>query len=271
MRRGWREAPWVTEIPMAQGLADIDWSRPWLAPYRESGMRVAARVAAGASVARSLNDESPHHARPAADSEPPLFVAAASLPAGVAYESFIARTSSVPTRDNLHDFFNGLVWWRFPAMKRRLNRLQADHIALHGAGAQRGPLRDAATLFDENAALLFAPRRLLDALRGRDWQRLFVDERSLWRQGSLILFGHALLEKLVRPRKAITAHVWGVAPGADPLDGLRAHRLACKPFLALPVLGVPGWWPANVDPGFYDDAAVFRPASYPGRKPSIDR
>jgi hypothetical protein len=27
----------------------------------------------------------------------------------------------------------------------------------------------------------------------------------------------------------------------------------------MPVLGVPGWWPANVAPDFYADAAVFRP------------
>jgi len=28
----------------------------------------------------------------------------------------------------------------------------------------------------------------------------------------------------------------------------------------LPVLGIPGWWPANEAPSFYDDPAVFRPA-----------
>jgi len=115
--------------------------------------------------------------------------------------------------------------------------LAADHIARHGVGAERGPLRDAATLFDENAALLHAPQRLIDALRERDWRRLFIDRRDLWQHSSLILFGHALLEKLVRPRTAITA--------------------------------VPGWWPDNEAPSFYDDAAVFRPQ--PGRKPSIDR
>jgi hypothetical protein len=254
---------------MVQGLDDIDWSRPWLAPYREIGMRVAARVTAGASVARSLNDESPYDSPAAAGGAKPLFVAAALLPAGVAYEAFIARTASVPTRDNLHDFFNGLVWSRFPGLKRRLNRLQADHIALNGVSAQRGRLRDAATLFDENAALLLAPRALLDALREHDWRRLFVEERALWQQSSLTLFGHALLEKLVQPRKAITAHVWVVARNADPLDGLQAQRLARKPFLALPVLGVPGWWEGNVDPAFYDDAAVFRPQ--PGKNPSVDR
>jgi hypothetical protein len=31
------------------------------------------------------------------------------------------------------------------------------------------------------------------------------------------------------------------------------------PLLAhLPVLGIPGWWPANETPRFYDDPAVFR-------------
>ncbi|HQX67511.1 MAG TPA: DUF3025 domain-containing protein, partial [Ottowia sp.] len=35
----------------------------------------------------------------------------------------------------------------------------------------------------------------------------------------------------------------------------------------LPLLGVPGWWPANQAPAFYDDAEVFRPlrgAATPG-------
>jgi hypothetical protein len=34
--------------------------------------------------------------------------------------------------------------------------------------------------------------------------------------------------------------------------------LAAKPFANLPVLGVPGWWPPNEAPGFYQDPAVFR-------------
>jgi hypothetical protein len=32
-----------------------------------------------------------------------------------------------------------------------------------------------------------------------------------------------------------------------------------KPFLPLPVLGIPGWWAPNENPGFYDDTQVFRP------------
>jgi hypothetical protein len=39
---------------------------------------------------------------------------------------------------------------------------------------------------------------------------------------------------------------------------LSADKLAAKPFAHLPVLGVPGWWAANAELGFYDDPAVFR-------------
>ena len=56
-----------------------------------------------------------------------------------------------------------------------------------------------------------------------------------------------------------------LAPSLAEMDrwvagDLRVEKLADKPFAHLPVLGVPGWWPANEDPAFYDDAAVFRPA-----------
>ena len=40
---------------------------------------------------------------------------------------------------------------------------------------------------------------------------------------------------------------------------LNAPLLAQKPFTPLPVLGVPGWSPANNDPAYYADAQVFRP------------
>ncbi len=210
------------------------------------------------------------HALAAASGCPVRFVPQADLPAGTAYEQFIFDTGCVPTRDNLHDFFNGLCWLRFPLTKQRLNQLQAAEIAAAGVREVRGPVRDALTLFDENAALLQAPEPLWEALTARDWQRLFVTLRPLWAQARLVLFGHALLEKLVSPYKSITAHVLRepvpMALGDDLAawdawlsSGLRAAQLAAKPFTPLPVLGVPGWWPANEAPGFYADAAVFRP------------
>jgi hypothetical protein len=166
----------------------------------------------------------------------------------------------------LHDFFNGLAWLQFPLTKKRLNQLHVAQMARSGIQPVRGLARDALTVFDENAAFLQAPDVLWEALAAKNWQALFVDLRCLWQQAYLVLFGHALLEKLVSPRKAITAHVYRVLSTRSSLADvdawvamdLSAERLASKPFAHLPVLGVPGWWAANEDPAFYADSSVFR-------------
>ncbi len=235
----------------------MDLAGPWLAPLQPALFRVAAAWQRGAAVAEALNAQRPGgDAAVMLDAGPLRFVPQAGLPAGEAYEAFIHRTAAVPTRDNAHDFFNGLVWLAQPALKRRLNALQATAIARDGVGARRGPVRDALTLFDENGALLEAPPPLWQALRERDWHGLFVTRRALWTQARLVIVGHALLEQLARaPRKGLTAHV---LDAADP-PALDAAGWAAKPFCPLPVLGVPGWWAANAQPGFYDDSAVFRP------------
>jgi hypothetical protein len=196
----------------------------------------------------------------------PDFVRQDNLPAGQAYEAHIFQTRTVPTRDNLHDFFNGLVWLAFPEAKRRLNELQAAEIARTGIGATRGPLRDALTLFDENGAVLDAPAALWEALVARDWHALFVTRRALWSEARLLVFGHALLEKLVAPRKAATAHVLlpdtarsNALDDAALAQRLSPEWLAQKPFVPLPVLGIPGWCAANASAEYYDDPKVFRP------------
>jgi len=195
------------------------------------------------------------------------FVPQAALPAGEAYEAFIFRTRQVPTRDGLHDFFNGLCWLNFPATKTKLNQLQAAQIAASGIQPTRGPARDALTIFDENAAFFQGPDALWEALATKDWHTLFVTQRALWSQAQLVLFGHALLEKLVSPRKPITAHVYRAQTAIKSIADvdawmaadLSAEKLATKPFAHLPVLGVPGWCADNEDSAFYADATVFRP------------
>ncbi|MBW8462933.1 DUF3025 domain-containing protein [Acidovorax sp.] len=249
---------------MAAGVSEafdaIGWSAPWLAPWRTLGQPVAQQLQHDPAVHRALQAAAP----PAL---PVGFVPQSDLPEGTAYEQYIGDTRRVPTRDNLHDFFNGLVWHQFPHTKRRLNQLQAQAIAADGVQAVRGPLRDALTVFDENGALLQAPDVLWQALRSRDWQRLFIDLRPLWAEARLVLVGHALMEKLVVPRKPMVAHVYP-APVAIKsianMDAWLAQEIqsqpwAAKPFSPLPVLGVPGWWPANEVPGFYADTQVFRP------------
>ena len=196
------------------------------------------------------------------------FVSQSELFIDIAYEAFIFSHKRIPTRDNLHDFLNGLCWLRFPQTKSRLNFLQAQEITSQGVGATRGPLRDALTLFDENVLLLQSSDELWQALQDREWKKLFGELRDEWRSAHVVTFGHALLEKLVTPYKSITAHVYRIASDVDAQDdqvlddwlasNLQPNFLATKPYLPLPVLGIPGWWPENEDASFYADTQVFR-------------
>jgi hypothetical protein len=205
------------------------------------------------------------------------FIAQDELPEGAAYEAHIAATGCVPTRHNLHDFFNGSMWFAFPRIKAALNARQSAAIDVLGVGPTRGGVRDTLTLFDENA-LLFAcaDPALSAALRGFDWRTLLVTARDAWGSRCEVrCFGHALLEKLIAPFKACTGHAWIVDVPADYFEWDRATRdawlddavsaaligteaLTSRMFAPLPVLGIPGWWPANESPEFYDDASVFR-------------
>jgi hypothetical protein len=262
---------------VASGIAQIDWSRPWYDTVRpayealavgDDGFAAAFNRNAAALALRNHRDL------------PITFVAQESLPEGTAYEEFISATGRVPTRDNLHDFFNGLVWQTFPLTKRALNALQAAQIAAAGVGKSRGPARDAATIFDENAALLVVRasnqgRELVDELRAHCWEAALFEKRAMFgADAQLWLFGHALMEKLVAPRKAITAHtrILFADDGYFTLDTgaqrawidatvaatLQTEGLTTSSFTPLPVLGVPGWWPGQ-DRDYYLDTTVFRP------------
>ncbi|MDR3003277.1 MAG: DUF3025 domain-containing protein [Acidovorax sp.] len=247
----------------------VDWSKPWLAPLRARGEGLAAQLLQGGAVHAALNSAMPHTLQ----AQGLCFVPQADLPAGMAYEAFIAAQRRVPTRHNFHDFFNGLVWLHYPHTKLRLNALQAEVIAAQGVGARRGPVRDAATLFDESGAVLQAPEPLWQALLARDWQSLFITHRDLWQQARLLVFGHAVMEKLLVDRMDVTVHVL-LAPALTssqidrsiaPDDVAMAaaftrEHLAHKPFTPLPLSGVPGWHAGNTQAHFYANQAVFRPA-----------
>ncbi len=248
-------------------VSHINWDSPWLMPYKPIGIRLAEQVASGSPVHMALNDAlvSNSHIDCAVQ-----FVPQEDSQGAAAYESFIWQTKTVPTRDNLHDFFNGLVWLHFPKIKARLNELQAAAIEAAGVTQHRGKLRDALTLFDENAAFLIEPGTkspLLQAIQDKAWQHVFIDKRTAWNDAQLIIFGHALLEKLVSPRKAITAHVFCPPTPIDVLNDaviaatLNAEHLATKPYAPLPVMGIPSWCAESEDAAFYDDATVFRALS----------
>lgn len=254
----------------ADSLPQIDWTHPCFAPFAATGVAIADAIAAGTPVHVALDAAAAGIGIRNAAGLPLRFVPQQTLPPGVPYESHIFATGEVPTRDNPHDFFNGLIWLHFPRAKAALNRLQAGAIRADGIGARRGPLRDAATLFDENGVLLVATQPEWEArLRGFQWHALFVAHRQGWgRQCVVVPFGHALLEKLLKPYKSITAHAWPLA--CDPTqampatldpplaDTLSPDSLRAAAFAPLPVLGIPGWCDDNQAPGFYDDPAVFR-------------
>ena len=253
----------------------IDWSRPWYGAV----LAAAQSVLAHGNWREALNAEAKQRGLCNHRGLPLRFITQEELPEGIAYEAHISATGKVPTRENLHDFFNALVWLSFPQIKRQLNALQAAQIATLGIGKSRGPARDAATIFDENAALLVIEdsaqgRQLLAQLQQHQWlaalhnsAQLFGSKVQVWS------FGHALMEKLVQPYKGITAHSWVVWVEADYFalsseqqsawidasvsSQLQRHDLTTNDYTPLPVLGVPTW-SAGQNTEFYQDKSVFR-------------
>jgi hypothetical protein len=275
-------------------LENIDWSQPWFAATAQAGERLAGTDGALCDRLNRLlgvhADAAPANAA-AADAGLPhtesrralRFTPQSDLPADLAYETHIYETGHVPTRDNLHDLFNGLAWLAFPRIKARLNAIQAQALKSQGAGAPagaagRGALRDAITILDENGLVLACSNDgLAQALRRFEWRTLFVERRtSMLMQTEPWVVGHALMEKLVNPYKSITAHTLIVpvdesyfratqTQRRETIDRLVSDWLENWMFLTprdlapLPVLGLPGWWPANTQAAFYDDTDVFRP------------
>lgn len=254
-------------------LGQINWRQPWLAPL----LPAAELVMKSSNWRDGLNAAAADLGFENHRSLPLRFVPQADLPTGIAYESFISETGGVPTRDNLHDFFNALVWLSYPGIKAQLNAMQAKEIEVRkqAPAVTRGRLRDAATIFDENAVLFLTSNPdISKLLRQHDWRQLFIERRTLIQEECAIhLFGHALMEKLVSPYKAITGHTWVIL--AEPsiltlqateirnwLDTTVTSQLRSgldtSDFSHLPVLGVPGWWPMQ-DEHFYADTRVFRP------------
>ncbi|MDH4394674.1 MAG: DUF3025 domain-containing protein [Limnobacter sp.] len=200
------------------------------------------------------------------------------------YERHVAG-GGIPTRDQFHDWFNGLVWLTYPRTKLAINHLHVnDGFTEHFK--QRSPLRDAITLWDESGAVLLTSDPSLEsALREHDWQHVFIGLRAQWGENILpFCFGHGLLDAMRNPHKGLCAKVKVVQADQALLDKV-LNPLAISSVLdgvflsivqqlrsprdlnPLPVMGVPGWFEENRAPGFYDDEAVFR--KKPTRRASL--
>jgi DUF3025 family protein len=209
------------------------------------------------------------------------------------YEERVYRDGELEVREgDWHDLFNVLAWVVYPRAKAVLNErhmiaLREEHKLEAATGAaKRGRVRDAATLFDESGAVVLShDRQLLEDLRAFRWKRLFWARRDDVRCSMrFYIFGHAIFEKALSPYIGVTAHALLASVDAGfvnapvegqvaYVDGLLAARasgieqLIVPTVLApLPVLGVPGWWRANEEEAFYDDARYFRPGRAGGRE-----
>ena len=297
-------------------FAAIDWQAPWLCHLKQLGYisEVITQMSASRDdsvqtdkikntpdiIAKVLNSALQKHAddllQPLPQTKPALnnqahtlqFVSQKALLAGEAYENFIGTTGNIPTRDNLHDLFNGSIWLTFPKTKALLNYYHMLEIDQQGIGASRGRVRDTITVFDENGAILVtAESSIGEALVDFDWQESLVAPRDKWdnpkqlnkqAQAAVYIFGHALLEKLLHSRKALCAHsiVINVTQDffalslserinlldqkvADYMDALLSQPdVTPRKLSPLPILGVPHYWAENANSSFYDDSHVFR-------------
>ncbi|MGA7950463.1 MAG: DUF3025 domain-containing protein [Thiobacillaceae bacterium] len=189
------------------------------------------------------------------------------------YEQGILESGAIPTRpDNLHDFMNALVWLTFPQAKANLNRLHCRALADNPVEAKyRSPQRDALTLLDESGVLVFTQdEEFLPLLATRRWHELFIHRRErLVNDSDFLLLGHAVMEKLIKPRLSITSKCLVIS--ARPASLADADRLAAtaladvstpKQLPPLPVAGIPGWHPHNHLPAFFDSPSIFRPLAH---------
>ena len=199
------------------------------------------------------------------------------------YEPRIYLTGEVQTRtQNWHDLFNALAWLAFPRTKAAIN---ARHYAeiLHErateAGKPRGKVRDRLTQFDESGVvILCADAELAQLLVDHQWKPLFWHERERVACAMrFLVFGHSLYEKALRPYPGITGKALVLEVTAQDLrqplhavlalaDKLLAevvgdaNRFGAETRLQpLPLMGVPGWTPDNVESAYYEDIRYFRP------------
>jgi len=196
------------------------------------------------------------------------------------FDRFIAQTSRIPTRPgSYHDLFGALIWLHFPLLKAAIHRAQLD------VGSElRSPSQNAATHFDESGVLVLSSEpAVFHELCSLNWPELFWRRRTTLHETTRFLcFGHGLLDALRVPHPKLMgmALFVRVSPARLRLesselrvflDQTLSERFA--EFLTaparlhpLPVLGIPGWSPAQCA-AFYENEAYFRRARQRARPP----
>jgi hypothetical protein len=130
---------------------------------------------------------------------------------------------------------------------------------------------------------------LLQLIRDFRWKALFWERRAaLAERFDCVTFGHAMYEKAMAPYLGMTANTILLEADSDYFSRDRFGRLAWideqlaaifergeryrtpKDLQPFPILGMPGWDPANGEEAYYDNTDYFRPGRG-WRKPSNAR
>lgn len=199
------------------------------------------------------------------------------------YSPRLYRRGELQTRhQNWHDFFQLLTWLVFPHTKAQINALHIPHVEARlqpdADSGRRAPLENLLSLFDEGGAVVLASdASLLELIRGFEWRSLFWQRRAeLADKLQCITFGHGLYEKALRPYVGMTANAILLEVENDFLKLPLAQRLhtldRClaglfsegmdyrepRDLQPFPILGMPGWDPANREMAYYANDRYFR-------------
>ena len=197
------------------------------------------------------------------------------------YEPRIYLKGEVPVRaENWHDLLNVLVWLTFPKSKAALNcrHFLAAVESEEKGEKNRGPVRDALTLFDEGGVIVAcSDSRLTELLVDFKWKELFwVNRDAVIASMKFFLFGHAIYEKALQPFAGVTGRgvIYPVAADFfslalesqlqlldEKLAGYLSnpqHFNRTVDLAPVPILGIPGWNAENEREAYYENEAYFR-------------
>jgi len=192
------------------------------------------------------------------------------------YEPRVYLKNELQTRtQNWHDFFNSIIWLKFPQTKKALNTLHYQQAIKRRKGSNRSTLENRITQFDECGAVIITNNRdLLELIRNHQWQELFIDHRDDFKENlKCVIFGHAIFEKSLDPYIGMTCHCL-LIESEELLDDIKndeftnldikvasiwKNKIASEPkkLAALPILGIPNYWHVQ-DELFYKNTKYFR-------------
>ncbi len=182
------------------------------------------------------------------------------------YEERIFKHGIIAHRENnWHDFFNAMIWKKYPRTKNILNSLHF-HELQNQTSKLRSKKRDILTLFDECGVLIQADDNILKQIRNHQWSPLFIDNKQLWQNKEIEVntFGHAMYEKYLSPYIGMTAKALLLPKKIKNMDEYLKDKIAKNDLLStksdlhpLPILGIPNWYDKQ-SAEFYANKSYFR-------------